>query len=67
MAKSMNNKNTVSYEAKFLKKTFSKLSHQASPQKEETAINEESKSGGVKYSVEKKKSAHLPSVIGSTP
>lgn len=66
MAKSISNKNTVSYEAKFLKKIFSKLSH--SPSKVEIGgdggggMNSESKAnGGVKYSVERKKVAHLPS------
>ena len=59
MAKSISNKNTVSYEAKFLKKIFSKLSH--SPSKVEIGgdggggMNSESKAnGGVKYSVERK-------------
>ena len=64
-AKSASNKNTVSYEAKFLKKIFSKLSH--SPSKVDIGagagggMNSEAKTGGVKYSVEKKKAAHLPS------
>ena len=30
-SKGQNNKNTVSYQAKFLKKIFSKLSHQQNP------------------------------------
>ena len=60
----MSNKNTVSYEAKFLKKIFSKLSHQAGTQKVEiggtnaAGGNSGTKETGAKYPMNKKE---LPS------